>query len=89
MSEPRPLSLTDSQFVAVCNAAQPLQPIDRSAFLASIAAFFAGRSEVGDGELGRCIRELQHCYFKAPSGIDVVRSAPKQLDRLKRPATNR
>lgn len=89
MPELRPLSLTDEQFIAVCNAAQPLQPVDRSAFLSAIAYFFVGRSEVGDGELGRAIRELQLGYFKAPSGIEVARTAPKQLERLRRPATKR
>jgi hypothetical protein len=37
-----------------------------TAFLASLAAYFTGRQEVGDGELGRAIRQLQREYFRAP-----------------------
>jgi hypothetical protein len=38
-------------------------------------AYFIGRSEVGDGELGVAIRQLQPLYFRAPSGIEVVAAA--------------
>ena len=31
------------------------------------AHYFRGRSEVGDGELHRCIADLQRQYFRAPT----------------------
>ena len=85
MSE-KPISLSDEQMNALFAAAQPLLPRDRSTFLASVAARFSGRTEVGDGELGRAIRELQHDYFKAPSGIGIAlkRSNPRHDDKINR-----
>jgi hypothetical protein len=85
--EPRcPISLTDQQMDALMNAAAPLpSPQDRSAFLHAVSSYFVGRSEIGDGELHRCIVELQRIYFRAPSGREVVHGAPKQLARMGRP----
>jgi hypothetical protein len=77
----KPISLTDDQMTALMHAAAPLpSPHDRSAFLASVAHFFRGRSEVGDGELFRCIAELQRIYFKAPTRVETYRTAP-QLEK--------
>ena len=64
MSEPKPISLSDDQLTSLMNAAAPLpSPYDRSAFLVAVAAYFAGRSEIGDGELHRVVAELQRVYF--------------------------
>jgi hypothetical protein len=82
---PRPISLSDEQLTSLMAAAQPLAPADRDPFLRAIAARFYGHSQIGDGELGRAIRDLQRDYFKAPSGIEVVRRAPKQLAKMGRP----
>jgi hypothetical protein len=80
MSEPKPLALSDNQQTSLLNAAQPLLPPDRSAFLVAVAAYFAGRTEIGDGELHRVVAELQRVYFKAPQA-DAYRHAPQQLVR--------
>jgi hypothetical protein len=53
------LSLTDAQLGAVTNAARHLDPHQRSALLAALPYIFAGKSEIGDGELARALRELQ------------------------------
>jgi hypothetical protein len=74
---PTPISLTDDQMTALFDAATPLAPHDRSAFLRSVAAYFSGRETVGDGELHRAIAELQRDYFKAPSFNE--NRAPQQL----------
>jgi hypothetical protein len=36
------------------------------AFLAALEALLAGRSEIGDGELSRLLRDLQRKHFKPP-----------------------
>jgi hypothetical protein len=54
-----PLSLTDSQLDQVMNAARPLEKHQRSALMAALPYIFAGRSEIGDGELARALRDLQ------------------------------
>jgi hypothetical protein len=60
------LPLSDQQVQAVTNVTRPLQAWERSAFLQALAQLFAGRSEVGDGELGRALRELQREHFTPP-----------------------
>ena len=66
-----PLALTGTQMTAVLNAARPLSPSQRSAFLAALAIQFSGRSEVGDGELGRALRELQREHFDPPLSMST------------------
>jgi hypothetical protein len=66
---PRRISLTDDQLATVMKAAEPLDPHRRSAFLVALAALLRGEPQpVGDGSLGRAIRELQH-EFRDPMCI--------------------
>jgi hypothetical protein len=60
------MNLNDQQQTAVLNAARPLAPAERSAFMAGLAKQLADRREIGDGELHRVIRELQRQYFRPP-----------------------
>jgi hypothetical protein len=57
-NEPGPVSLSDTELDAVMAAAAPLHPIDRSAFLASVAARLRHEPEVGRGTVNRIVREL-------------------------------
>jgi len=66
-----PVSLTEPQTIAIIHATRPLQPEERSAFLAALTTWLADRADVGDGELGRALRDLQHEHFKAPSAAEV------------------
>jgi hypothetical protein len=50
---------TDEQKIIIDNMARPLEYNERKAFVTAVHVFFRGRSEVGDGELGRALRELQ------------------------------
>jgi hypothetical protein len=61
-----PLSLTDAQLDQVTNATRPMEPHQRSALLAALPYVFAGRSEIGDGELARALRDLQREHFVPP-----------------------
>ena len=65
---PRPLALTDSQYLAVVEACDPLLPVDRSAFLVALANVLRGEQQpLGDGQVARAIRSLQGRYFRPPT----------------------
>jgi hypothetical protein len=62
------ISLDDDAVAAVMNAAQPLAPKDRSAFLHDVAAELGKHpGELGAGLIHRVVREVQHRYFNPPS----------------------
>ena len=60
-----PIALTDAQLAAVMRACEPLAPRDRGAFLEAVADALHGR-EIGDGTIGRAIRETQAKYWDPP-----------------------
>jgi hypothetical protein len=64
--EAMPLSFSDAQLRAIQTAATPLDAFVRSAFLEAIAVYFNNKTEVSDGELGRCLRELQKEFINYP-----------------------
>ena len=61
------LKLTDSQQWQVIRATNPLDMLQRDAFLAALLQQFADRTEIGDGELFRTLRDLQREHFRPPS----------------------
>jgi hypothetical protein len=62
------LALSDTQVDHIMLVSRPLQPKERTAFLAALFEDLLMRREsVGDGELGRTLRDLQHRHFKPPS----------------------
>jgi hypothetical protein len=62
-----PLALTDEQLSAVYAAAQPLDVADRAAFLQTVAAALRNRTDPGDGDVHRAVREAQRLYFRRRS----------------------
>jgi hypothetical protein len=58
MIDAQPLGLSDEQFALLTNTAAQLHPLDRGPFLQAVANLFAGRSEIGEGEFARGVREL-------------------------------
>ena len=60
------MTLTAAQEIAVIHVARPLQGHERAAFMAALETLFAGRNDVGDGELGRALRDLQRKHFRPP-----------------------
>jgi hypothetical protein len=66
----QPISLSDGQLSAIMRASQPLEPAQRSTFLSALATLFQGRSQIGDGELERVLRELQREHFRPPKVFD-------------------
>jgi hypothetical protein len=75
-----PLGLSDSQFTQLINCADQVHRADRDRFLRTVAKRFEGRSDVGDGEFGRALREvLRSGFFKPP-----IISAPQPRNRPSR-----
>jgi hypothetical protein len=68
------LSFTDDQLKAIQTAATPIDRFMRGPFLESVAAYFYGRDTVGDGELGRALRELQREYLNPPRTMKGARA---------------
>jgi hypothetical protein len=65
-----PLALSDSQFQAVCQACEPLLPIDRSQFLQALAAVLRDAPQpLGDGSVHRAIRALQRELWRPPAVV--------------------
>jgi hypothetical protein len=64
---PKVLGLTDSQYLAICRACDPLQPHERSELLAKLADHLRAVPDVGDGELFRLLRELVHQTWRPPT----------------------
>jgi hypothetical protein len=61
----KPLALTDEQMSAVINAAAPLLPCDRDAFLRALADALRNEpGELGDGAVHRAIRHLIRPFWR-------------------------
>ena len=59
---PKPLSLSEPQFLAIANAAAALCAPDRDQFYAAVAAALQGQSTIGDGSVGCAIRAAQASF---------------------------
>jgi hypothetical protein len=70
-----PVVLSRPQFVQVVNAAAPLYPLDRDLFISAVAAELEGRSIIGDGDVGRAIREVQprFAHPEPPAAASISR----------------
>jgi hypothetical protein len=68
MEPPMSIPLTDAQTDAITNLARPLAPSERAGFFAELfETLLMRRDEVGDGELGRLLRDLHCRHFRPPS----------------------
>jgi hypothetical protein len=62
------LALSDKQVDHILLASRPLQPRERREFMARLFEDLLNRrEEIGEGELGRLLRDLQRRYFQPPS----------------------
>jgi hypothetical protein len=64
-----PMALTHHQQAALFLAARPLEPHQRAAFRAAVAAELNGCTDPGDGELHRIIRKVQSQFFDPPTPL--------------------
>jgi hypothetical protein len=61
------ISLSDDELRSVMQAAAPIDPRDRGAFLRDVASELAKYSELGPGVVGRVVANLQRKYFDPPN----------------------
>jgi hypothetical protein len=62
------ISLTNAQMTAISNVARPMQPTERMAFMAAVLEeLIYRRDEIGDGSLGRLLKDLQKKHFTPPT----------------------
>jgi hypothetical protein len=71
-----PLALTDDQMLIIQQAAAPLQPQDRGQFLQRVA-FLLRDVEIGDGAVGRAVRQAQAETLKARPVFTGLAGQPK------------
>jgi hypothetical protein len=84
-TEPRPISLSDDQLSTVMKAAAPLDPHRRSAFLVALATMLRSEPQpIGDGSLGRAIRQLQPT-FHDPLSVGSPMAEPRSRRRVGAP----
>jgi hypothetical protein len=73
------LALSDAQINHILLTTRPLQPRERQEFMAQLLEDLLNRrDEIGEGELGRLLRDLQRRYFTPPA-IDA-RETARTLD---------
>jgi len=66
------MTLSDTQIAQILLISRPLQPKERTAFMAALFQDLLNhREEIGDGELGRTLRDLQHRYFQPPTVNEI------------------
>jgi hypothetical protein len=62
------LALSDTQVDHIMLVSGPLQPKERTRFMAALFETLLNyREQVGDGELGRLLRDLQRQHFTPPA----------------------
>jgi hypothetical protein len=69
-----PLALTDEEMDAVMQAAAPIEPAHRDAFLRDIAAELAKcpAEELGPGSVFRIVRDVQRRHFTPLRTWDAI-----------------
>jgi hypothetical protein len=75
----KPIALTDAQLAMITAAARPLHHRDRTPFLEAVAGRLGAVDEIGDGVVGRTVRELQRAFLpRAPQlGADDYTPRPR------------
>jgi hypothetical protein len=66
-----PLALSDSEMAAVIDAARPIPPRDRSAFLRDVVAELQKCPELGPGIIGRVVAKVQRQHLAPRVGRNV------------------
>ena len=77
-----PISFSDSELAAVIEAARPIPPRDRDAFLRDVAAELAKHPEIGPGVVDRVVREIQRRHLPARTGHNLGSKYGHGRDRL-------
>jgi hypothetical protein len=86
MAVDKPITVTSSQFDHILSVAQPLAAGQREAYAVDVATSLQGQP-IGDGSVGRAIREAFAMHFippelpKAPSNWAGKERAPEQASQ--------
>ena len=89
MDPPMSILLTDAQTDAITNLARPLAPAERAGFFAELfETLLMRRDEVGDGELGRLLRDLHGRHFRPPSVEEAGRRVSRWQHKLTAPRSD-
>jgi len=62
-----PIRLTDDELTTVFQAARPLRPPDRDAFLQHVADQLLACPEIGPGAVARACKVAQRAFFDPPN----------------------
>jgi hypothetical protein len=62
-----PIRLTDNELTAIFQAARPLRPHDRDAFLQAVADQLSTCPEIGPGAVARVCKLAQRAFFDPPN----------------------
>jgi hypothetical protein len=65
--------LSDTQVAAITSIARPLPPLERRQFFADLLEelLYRRKEELGDGSLGRLLRDLQLRHHRPPTGAEM------------------
>ncbi len=63
-----PVSLSEDEIAAVRQAAAPIDPRLRDAFLIDVAAQLSKHPQLGPGLVGRVVAQIQHQYLLPRGG---------------------
>jgi hypothetical protein len=76
---PTPLCLNDDEYVAVMQAAVPIHPLQRGAFLEALATELEKHPVVGPGLVHRCAADLQRRFVVEAQRETSHSAAPRHL----------
>ena len=74
-----PLSLSDDEYNAIMQAAAPIHPLQRDAFLKALAAALEAHPVVGPGLVHRCAAELQKTFGVTAHSESPLAAEPRHL----------
>ena len=77
-----PIALTDAQRAMITAAAKPRHARDRTPFLEAVAARLHAVDEIGDGVVGRIVRELRRSFLPHAPQSRTVGGHPRRFFRL-------
>jgi hypothetical protein len=90
MDPPMSIALSDRQIDHILLTTRPLAPPERAGFFAELfETLLMRRDEVGDGELGRLLRDLHCRHFRPPPEEEAGRRVSRWQHKLTQPRSPR
>jgi hypothetical protein len=79
------IQISEAQLCAIFAAANALHPADRDQFIAAVATELAGQAIIGDGSVGRAIRNAQ-ARFAHPEPDPLPPRWARERPRFEKPS---